>query len=136
MTTSRPARATALACLFATTAAGAAEASSFYLQEQSAKGAGRAFSGEVADCGLSSLWWNPASIACSRREVYLGLHGILLDSHVEDRGSTLTRPLAPGGVTTPVGGQPVAIDPVQGGVVPNAAVAIPLNDRFVLGLSA
>lgn len=136
MTTHRSARATALACLFTLAATPAAQAGSFYLQEQSVRGAGRAFSGEVADCGVASLWWNPASIACSRREVYLGLHGILLDSRVEDRGSTLTRPLAPGGVTTAVGGQPVAIDPVQGGVVPNAAVAIPLNDRFVLGLSA
>ena len=42
---------------------GAAHASAFYLQEQSVKGAGRAFSGEVADQGPESLWWNPAAIA-------------------------------------------------------------------------
>jgi len=32
-----------------------ANASGFYLQEQSVKGAGRAFSGEVADQGAASL---------------------------------------------------------------------------------
>ena len=43
--------------------ASVAHAQAFYLQEQSARGAGRAFSGEVADTGPQSLWWNPASIA-------------------------------------------------------------------------
>jgi long-chain fatty acid transport protein len=135
LTTPPPARALALACLIVAAASPAA-AGSFYLQEQSVKGAGRAFSGEVADCGVASLWWNPASIACSRRELYLGVHGILLDSRVRDDGSTLTRPLVPGGLTTPVGGQLDNIDPVKGGVAPNFAVALPLNDRLVLGLSA
>ena len=41
----------------------AASAQAFYLQEQSSRGAGRAFSGEVADQGVQSLWWNPAAIA-------------------------------------------------------------------------
>ena len=40
--------------------ASVAHAQAFYLQEQSARGAGRAFSGEVADTGPQSLWWNPA----------------------------------------------------------------------------
>jgi hypothetical protein len=43
--------------------ASAANAQAFYLQEQSARGAGRAFSGEGADTGAASLWWNPAAIA-------------------------------------------------------------------------
>ena len=42
--------------------ASSANAAAFYLQEQSVRGAGRAFSGEVADQGAASLWWNPASI--------------------------------------------------------------------------
>jgi len=38
-----------------------ADAAAFYLQEQSVRGAGRAYSGEVADQGAASLWWNPAA---------------------------------------------------------------------------
>ncbi|WP_233244627.1 outer membrane protein transport protein, partial [Caulobacter sp. HMWF009] len=44
-------------------AATQASASAFYLQEQSVRGSGRAYSGEVADRGAASLWWNPAAIA-------------------------------------------------------------------------
>ncbi len=40
----------------------AANAQAFYLQEQSVRGQGRAFSGEAADTGVESIWWNPASI--------------------------------------------------------------------------
>ena len=45
--------------------ASTAYADAFYLQAQSARGAGRAFSGEAADTGAASLWWNPAAIAGS-----------------------------------------------------------------------
>ena len=46
-----------LAVLMASVAA-PAFAGSFYLQEQSVRGAGRAFSGEAADRGTGSMWWN------------------------------------------------------------------------------
>lgn len=107
-------------------------AGSFYLQEQSVRGAGRAFSGEAADQGVSSLWWNPASIARSGRELYFGLHGLKIDSNVDNAGSTVT--YADGSVV-PVIGQDHNIDPIESGLVPNFAVALPLNDRLTLGLS-
>ena len=44
------------------TAGSPAHAAGFYLQEQSVRGWGRANSGEVADQGPASLWWNPAAI--------------------------------------------------------------------------
>jgi long-chain fatty acid transport protein len=66
-----------------------AMAGSFYLQEQSTRGAGRAYSGEGADTGVQSLWWNPAAIARSGRQAYVGAHGLILDSAVDDRGSTI-----------------------------------------------
>ena len=74
--------------LFATSAAalamaGPAHAAGFYLQEQSVKGAGRAYSGEVADQGVSSLWWNPAAIARSGREAYVGVHAVFVDATVD-----------------------------------------------------
>lgn len=117
------------------TVAAPAMAGSFYLQEQSVRGAGRAYSGETADIGVSSLWWNPAAIARSGREAYFGVHGLWLDSSVRDTGSTLTRPIIPGGLTTPVGGDPRAIDPIDNGVVPNVAIAIPLGERAAFGFA-
>src|SRR5919199_1657852 len=49
------------------TAAAPADAAGFYLQEQSVRGWGRANSGEVADRGPDSLWWNPAAIGGDTR---------------------------------------------------------------------
>src|SRR5438552_1664899 len=46
---------------FLLTASTPAMAAGFYLQEQSVRGWGRANSGEVADQGAESLWWNPAA---------------------------------------------------------------------------
>lgn len=124
-----------LALVGATSLAGLASpaaAGGFYLQEQSVRGLGRAYSGEVADTGTSSLWWNPAAIARTPREAYLGAHAIFVDATVENDGSTITYP---GGVTLPVQGEPRAFNPIQDGVAPNAAVAMPIGDRFAVGLS-
>lgn len=120
-------------CVAALTAvSGPALAEGFYLKEQSVRGAGRAFSGETADQGVSSLWWNPASIARSGRELYVGAHGILLKSDVENRNSTITYP---GGVTLPIEGQAHANDPISSGIVPNIGFAMPVGDRFAIGLN-
>jgi long-chain fatty acid transport protein len=110
-----------------------AYAGGFYLQEQSARGAGRAYSGEVADSGVSSLWWNPAAIARSGGEAYVGAHGIFVDSTATNTRSTVTYP---GGLTVPVRGEPTAFKPIAAGMAPNLAVAVPLGDRFAVGLSA
>ena len=117
-------------------AASQAAASAFYLQEQSVRGSGRAYSGEVADKGVASLWWNPASIAgLERSEGYFGLNAILVDSKVNDLGSTITRPVPPAGLTTPVGGESRASKPIDNGVVPNLGFAYKVNDKLSLGLS-
>jgi long-chain fatty acid transport protein len=113
-------------------AAAPAQAGGFYLQEQSVRGTGRAYSGEVADQGVASLWWNPAAIARSPREAYVGAHAIFVDAEVANRGSTITYP---GGTTAPVGGEPRAFNPIQDGVAPNLAIATPIGDRFAIGLS-
>lgn len=109
-----------------------AAAAGFYLQEQSVRGAGRAYSGEVADTGVQSLWWNPAAIARSPRQAYVGAHAVLVDADVTNTGSTITYP---GGTTLPVNGEPRAFKPIQDGVVPNFAIATPIGDRFAVGLS-
>lgn len=108
-----------------------AHAGGFYLQEQSARAVGRAYSGEVADTGVASLWWNPASIARSGREAYVGLHGVIVDGSVNDRGSTITYP---NGLTVPIGGEPRGLKPVEPGLLPNFAIATPIGERFAVGL--
>ena len=128
---------TRLKTLAATTAlaglmASQAQAAGYYLQEQSVRGAGRAYSGEVADQGAASLWWNPAAIARSPREVYGGVHAVFVDAKVENHDSTITYP---GGLTVPVQGEPRAFNPIQDGVAPNFAIATPIGERFALGLS-
>jgi long-chain fatty acid transport protein len=129
----RVVRTLALTGVTAAALASQAHAAGFYLQEQSARGTGRAYSGEVADQGVESLWWNPAAIARSAREGYVGASGIIVPSSVQNRGSTITYP---GGVTLPVGGDVAVYNPVQNGLVPSLAVAMPIGDRFALGLSA
>ncbi|WP_312598200.1 outer membrane protein transport protein [Brevundimonas sp.] len=117
-----------------------AMAGSFYVQEQSTRGQGRANAGVGADKGVQSLWWNPAAIAGTSREVYTGMHGLILDSSVDNRGSTLTYnvPVAGVGVvsrTYPVNGDPHVHDVVESGIVPNFAISTPIGDRFNVGLA-
>jgi long-chain fatty acid transport protein len=125
-------RTLALSGAAAAALASQAHAGGFYLQEQSVRGTGRAYSGEVADQGPESLWWNPAAIARSPREAYVGASAIFVQSKVTNSGSTITYP---GGVTAPVGGEARAFNPIQDGVAPNFAVSTPIGDRFAVGLS-
>lgn len=115
-------------------AAAPAQAGGFYLQEQSVKGTGRAYSGEVADTGAESLWWNPASIAsiAGKGEFYAGINLIKANVDVTDLGSTRT--YGPG-ATIPVGGADRAINPLNTGLLPNLSAAYRINDRFVVGLA-
>ncbi|MDR3512705.1 MAG: outer membrane protein transport protein [Caulobacteraceae bacterium] len=122
------------ASVLALAVAAPASAAGFYLQEQSVRGLGRAYSGEAADTGAESLWWNPAAIAgVEGIEAYAGTNLVLSDSQVRDRGTTIQRPgqLAP----SPVGGEPRAYDPLQAGVIPNLDAAWRVNDHLALGLA-
>lgn len=111
----------------------AAQAAGFYLQEQSARAVGRAFSGEGADTGPESLWWNPASIAGEAGpSAYVGVSGILPSGTVTDTGTVIVRPgQAPAGV----GGEPIAHDPLSSGALPSGAVAVPIGHQFALGFA-
>jgi long-chain fatty acid transport protein len=114
--------------------AGAAHAQAFYLQEQSARGAGRAFSGEVADTGAASLWWNPAAIADAERvEVNLNAAAILPRGEVVDTGTRIQRP--GGQPFTAIGGDSNSRNPINNGVLPSGAIALPLGHRIALGLA-
>ncbi len=108
-------------------------ASGFYLQEQSVRGWGRANSGEVADQGPASLWWNPAAIGWDEgNSAAAGLTGVLPSGRVEDLGTVIDRP---GVAPVPVGGASVLRDPVQKGGAPSSAAALRLTDTLALGLA-
>jgi long-chain fatty acid transport protein len=115
------------------TACGTAEAAGFYLQEQSVRGWGRANSGEVADQGAASLWWNPAAIAgATEREAIFGATGILPSGRVDDAGTLIDRPGVP---PAPVGGISGLDDPIVRGAAPHNAFALPISDRVAIGLA-
>ena len=113
-----------------------AVAGGFHVQEQSARAVGRAFSGEAADSGPASLWWNPAAIGfgTGRGEAYLGVHRVIVDADVEDTGSTIRRPV-PGLPPMPVGGASLQKNPIDKGLIPNLGAAWRLNDRWAVGLT-
>ena len=111
-------------------------ASGFYLQEQSVRGWGRANSGEAADRGPASLWWNPASIGWdeggSHMEASFGATGILPSGRIENEGTLIDRP---GADPAAVGGTQVLKDPVLKGVLPGSAFAMRLSDELAVGVA-
>ncbi|MEG3088245.1 OmpP1/FadL family transporter [Sphingomonas sp. PB4P5] len=112
---------------------GTAHANAFYLEEQSARGAGRAFSGEGADTGPDSLWWNPAAIAgIEESEATIAASAVLPKGDVVDTGTVIRRP---GQSFVPITGNRTARDPINKGVVPTGAFAFRLNDRVAIGLA-
>ena len=120
------------AALFTLALAGQAHAAGFYLEDQSTKASGRAFSGEAADMGAESLWYNPAAIAgITSSELSASLTPIFTDSRVSNSGSTITQ----GGVTRPIAGEQTAFKPVELGVIPASASALRINDQWSIGLA-
>lgn len=117
----------------------AAQAGGFYLQEQSVRAVGRAFSGEVADSGPQSLWWNPAAIGGMQGCVAAtGATVILPKGKVTNSGTTVTRPTglaSPATITTPVGGLQSIKDPVVDGFLPSGSAACGVSSRIALGLA-
>ncbi|WP_203310990.1 MULTISPECIES: OmpP1/FadL family transporter [Sphingomonas] len=113
--------------------AATAHAQAFYLQEQSARGAGRAFSGEGADTGAQSLWWNPASIGgLDHVDAAISAAVILPKGKVNNAGTLICRP---GQACAPVGGDQVSRDPINNGVLPSGAIAVPFGDKVAVGLA-
>ena len=116
--------------------AGQAHAAAFYLQEQSTKAVGRAFSGEVSEQGAQQQWWNPAAIGgITGIETYQGITAILPHANSTDRGTTVQGPTLFGGATSDVGGSSNQHNPVNNGYLPNGGFAIPLGDKFAFGFT-
>ncbi|SFF73317.1 long-chain fatty acid transport protein [Novosphingobium sp. CF614] len=112
--------------------AGAAQAQAFYLQEQSVRAQGRAFSGEAADTGVDSMWWNPASIGgMEGGEAAVHASAILPRGKVTDQGTVIVRPAQS---PASVGGVAVAKNPISNGLLPSGAVAYGFG-KVALGLT-
>lgn len=110
-----------------------AMASGFYIVEQSPKATGRAYSGEVADTGPESLWWNPAAIAGQKGlAIHVGASAILPTAKMNNINTIIVRP---GQSPAPVGGDQVSSNPIHNGVVPTGAISYGLNDKVALGLA-
>lgn len=131
-------RAVAAMSLFGTGAAflltpiAPAGAAGFYLQQQSVRGWGRANSGEAADEGPSSLWWNPASIGGQEEtEASFGATVFLPVGEVGDQGTRIDRP---GFAPVAVGGPGLLEDPIQRGILPGNAIALRVTDRLAIGM--
>lgn len=124
------ASATATAALLA---AGTANASGFYLQEQSVRATGRAFSGEAADQGAASLWWNPAAIAGNpTSSAAVGMSAILPKGDVKNVGTLIVRP---GQAPAPIGGNQTSVNPLKKGFLPSGAAAWKINDQWAVGVA-
>lgn len=109
------------------------ERAGLYLQEQSSRGAGRAFSGEVADQGVQSLWWNPAAIAGMEGvDAHQAVSVILPKGSVDNVNTLIVRP---GQSAAAVGGSQRSRDPINNGVLPSGAIAVGLTSRLALGLT-
>ena len=101
--------------------AGAAHAQAFYLQEQSVRAQGRAFSGEAADTGVDSMWWNPASIGgLEGGQASVHVSAIMPRGKVTDQGTVIVRPAQS---AASVGGNSLAKNPINNGVLPSGAIA-------------
>jgi len=112
-----------------------AHASAFYLQEQSTRAIGRAFSGEVADTGAASLWWNPAAIGGLKGgNASIGATWIHPSGNVDNVNTIIVRP---GQAPAAVGGDQRSKDPINNGVLPSGAVAYGIGKvSFGLAISA
>ena len=117
-----------------------ANAAAFYIQEQSVKAEGRAFSGEVSERGAQQMWWNPASVGgIDTIQNYFGLSAILPHGDSTNGNSTVSRPGIPplgiGASTSPVGGAQNAHNPIHNGYLPNGGIGIPLGDKLAFGFT-
>ena len=113
---------TATSCLVL--AASQAQASGFYLQESSVSGEGGAFAGGVSNAeDASTVFQNPANMVdLGRGTATAGTALLFPTAKIQDNGST------------PVGGSNGG-NPYVPTLVPNLAVAAPVNDKLWVGMS-
>ncbi|HPD82980.1 MAG: outer membrane protein transport protein [Alphaproteobacteria bacterium] len=105
----------------------AAHAAGFYIQEQSVKGLGSAFSGSTTSIeDASTIYFNPAGMTkLEQAQINAGVHLIVPSADLTDTGSTLGGAPVTGGD----GGNPYSPTPI-----PNLYAAVPLNNMIWAGI--
>lgn len=113
--------------LFAT--AQSAHAAGFYIQEQSVKGLGAAFSGSTTSIDdASTVYFNPAGMTkLERMQLNAGVNLLIPDASLTDTGSTL--PFGGGAAGGDDGGNPYSPTPI-----PNLYAVAPLGHNFWAGI--
>lgn len=120
----------AVGCLFSSPAM----AGGFYIQEQSTKEAGRAYSGDAAaGDSPATVFFNPAAMTeLDGTQVEIAAQALFVTAEQENQGTTRTVPGLP--VSLPVpggnGGKPFA----QPLIVPSGYITSQVSDRLWLGL--
>lgn len=108
--------------------AGGANAAGFYIQEQSVRGLGSAFSGSATNLeDASTIYFNPAGMTkLDGFQTQAGVNVIIPDSKVSDRGSV--KPFA----ASSVGGK--SDNPYEPTPVPNGFASYQFNDNIWAGI--
>lgn len=110
-------------------AAGQAQAAGFYIQEQSVRGLGSAFSGSVSNLqDPSTIFFNPAGMTqLQGTQAQAAVNLLIPNSKVKDNGTT-----APLGIAAGVGGP--SGNPYDPTPVPNGYLSHQLGDKFWAGI--
>ena len=106
-----------------------ANAAGFYLQEQSVRGLGSAFSGSTTNLDdASTIFFNPAGMTkLDGLQAQGGVHVLLPSSDLDDTGTT----------SGPSGGLPVGGDssnPYSASPVPNGFLSYQVSDKLWAGI--
>ena len=122
----------------AAVAAAPVQAGGFAIREQSAYGQGSSFAGIAAGGSLSSMYWNPATLAgVSVFELEGVASGVFVNTDVDVLGpEALTIPLPPPfpPLVIPTGAPHEEGDIAQDAVIPALYAGYRLTDRAVLGI--
>lgn len=134
MTNSARTATSAVAIALGTLLTAPAHAGGFYIQEQSAEEAGRAYSGDAAAADSpATIFFNPAGMTeLDGVQAEIGAQSLFVTARQQNQGTNRTVPGFP--VTVPVGGTDGGNPFPQPLLVPSGYVSAQVSDRVWLGL--
>lgn len=130
--TSKILRVSLMTAVCTLTIASAANAAGFYIQEQSVRGLGSAFSGSATTLDdASTIYFNPAGMTkLDGMQIQAGANLLIPNAKVKDNGSTVAAPAAASGIA--VGGP--SGNPYDPTPVPNGFFSYQLTDSLWAGV--
>lgn len=110
-------------------------AAGFAVNEQSATASGTALAGNAAsDTDISFSYWNPALFA-NATETTLYINGSYVSPSVEMKNQTATNASIAGFGGPTVSSTEGSSDPSESAIIPSIYLAVPINDKTVVGVS-